>query len=211
MQWYYDFISPFAYLQSTRLSEFADDPELTLKPVLFAGLLQHWGSVGPAEIPPKRDWTFQHVVWLAARDGIEFRLPPYHPFNPLPLLRLAIVLDNELAAVQRIFRYVWAEGKVPQDDDAFQQLLTELAVKPQQLDSPAVKQSLRDNGEAAIAQGVFGVPTFVAQNQAFWGYDATDMVHAYRQAQAGDSAAVWPADDLRAVLQLPEGQGRKRH
>ena len=52
--WYFDFISPFAYIAFTRLGRVSDTLELRYHPVLFAALLNHWEQKGPAEIPGKR-------------------------------------------------------------------------------------------------------------------------------------------------------------
>ena len=107
--WYFDFISPYSWLQ------FAAYPELVaaaeLRPVLFAGLLAHWGSKGPAELPTKRTQTYRQTYWIARRRGIDMRYPPAHPFNPIPALRLAIALDSRYAAVKAIFEFVWKEGR----------------------------------------------------------------------------------------------------
>ena len=65
--WYFDFISPFAYLQNAVFYHLPDDLEVTRKPVLFAGLLGHWEHKGPAEIPRKRVFTLRHTKWLALR------------------------------------------------------------------------------------------------------------------------------------------------
>ncbi len=54
INWYFDFISPFAYLQQIRLREFPNDIAIQSRPVLFAALLNHWQHKGPAEIPAKR-------------------------------------------------------------------------------------------------------------------------------------------------------------
>jgi 2-hydroxychromene-2-carboxylate isomerase len=113
IDWYFDFISPFSYLQSELLHRLPTETEVRFKPLLFAGLLNHWDNKGPAEIVPKRAWTFEHCAWLAHRHGIPMTMPAHHPFNPLPLLRLCIALGATPAAVQRLFRYVWREGKLP--------------------------------------------------------------------------------------------------
>ncbi|WP_170942314.1 DsbA family protein, partial [Noviherbaspirillum denitrificans] len=94
LDWYFDFISPFSYLQSELLHTLPDDVEITFRPVLFAGLLAHWDNKGPAEIVPKRTWTFEHCAWLAYENGIPMTMPAHHPFNPLPLLRLCIALGS---------------------------------------------------------------------------------------------------------------------
>ncbi len=73
--WYFDFISPFAYIGLARLGRFSEKLEIRYRPILFAGLLNHWGQKGPAEIPPKRTWTFRYCTWWAAQQGIAFRSP----------------------------------------------------------------------------------------------------------------------------------------
>ena len=109
-EWYFDFISPFSYLQIEAFDRLPD-LKLTLRPVLFAGLLNHWGHKGPAEIPEKRRFTYRFVQWLAERQGVPMKFPPVHPFNPIKALRLAIVAGNDIASVQAIFRHIWREGK----------------------------------------------------------------------------------------------------
>ncbi len=203
IDWYFDFVSPFSYLQSTQLDRLAARATLRCRPVLFAGLLKHWGNTGPAEIAPKRQWTFEHVAWLAHSQGIALRLPPMHPFVPLPLLRLSIAAGNGFDTVRRLFAFVWRDGHLPGDPEAFAALLDELEVEPAALDAPAVKQALRANTDEAIAAGVFGVPTAVIDGERYWGYDATPMILA---RLAGD--AFFASDALRAARELPEGVQR---
>ena len=84
IDWYFDFISPFAFLQWHKLRRDASHVTVTPYPLLFAGLLSHWDNKGPVEIPPKRGWTYAHCLWIAKREGIALRLPSAHPFNPYP-------------------------------------------------------------------------------------------------------------------------------
>ena len=101
--WYFDFVSPFAYLQSEQLPTLAPRLAVRYRPVLFAGLLEAAGQKGPAEIATKRAFTYRFVVWQAKRLGIPLKFPPAHPFNPLPFLRLALACDGATAACP-IFR-----------------------------------------------------------------------------------------------------------
>jgi len=204
IDWYFDFISPFSYLQGELLHTLPAEVEIRYKPVLFAGLLNHWDNKGPAEIAPKRTWTFEHCAWLACKHGIPMTMPPHHPFNPLPLLRLAIALGSSPEVVQRLFRWVWREGRVPTDEIYWQALLKEFDATPEMLDAPGVKQQLRANGEAAIAAGVFGVPTAVVDNRCFWGLDSTDMLIAWLRDDP-----FFSSDQLRQAQQLPQGVHRK--
>ncbi len=177
MQWYFDFISPYAYLQFKRLEALGLLGELRPTPILFAGILSHWGQRGPAEIPPKRLFTYRHVSWLARSLGVPFKMPEGHPFNPLKLLRLAIYGSVEMKLVARLFDFVWRDGFVPDNAAAFTVLLQELdmADAEEGMNRPQVKAALRSNTERAIAAGVFGVPTIALGTHLFWGQDATHM------------------------------------
>ena len=117
VDWYFDFISPFAYLQWQKLRSEASHITITPYPLLFAGLLSHWDNKGPVEIPPKRGWTYAHCLWIAKREGIPLRLPSAHPFNPLPLLRLSIAAGATPDVVDRLFHFVWQEGYLPTPSD----------------------------------------------------------------------------------------------
>jgi 2-hydroxychromene-2-carboxylate isomerase len=172
-------------------------------------LLDHWGQKGPAEIGAKRRFTYRHVVWLAHKHGIPVKFPPAHPFNPLPLLRLVIALGSEFDTALRIFRFVWRDGLLPDSNENLAELakslglsgvdkLNELAVMPE------AKDRLRKNGDEAIAQGVFGVPTLVIGGELFWGFDATDMVIDFLHSQP-----LFDEAEMRRAGALPSGAARK--
>ncbi len=110
--WYFDFVSPFSYLQCEQLPALETKMRIHYRPVLFAGLLKAHGHKGPAEIPAKRHFTYRFLVWQAQRLGVPFKFPAVHPFNPLPLLRLAIAADCDPEAVRSIFRFVWRDGRI---------------------------------------------------------------------------------------------------
>ncbi|HTI47721.1 MAG TPA: 2-hydroxychromene-2-carboxylate isomerase [Casimicrobiaceae bacterium] len=179
--WYFDFISPFSYLQSERLAALGPRIAVRYRPVLFAALLDANGHKGPAEIPGKRAFTYRFVVWQARRLGIALKFPHEHPFNPLSLLRLAIVCDCRPDAVQRIFRFVWRDGRLPDLPIEWAELTHDLGVADAdaRIADPDVKETLRRNTDEAIARGVFGVPTLAVGDELFWGVDATDMALDY--------------------------------
>lgn len=207
VDWYFDFISPYAWLQAERLHELPASVELACKPVLFAGLLKHWGQLGPAEIEPKRRFTYRYALWRATRMGLPCKAPSAHPFNPLRLLRLAIVLGGEREAMLRLFRFVWCEGKRPDDDADWAALTTELGLPDAdaRVAAPEAKLQLRRNTEQAIAQGVFGVPTLVVDGELFWGVDATDMALEFL---AGDP--LFASAEMRRAEHLPRSAERRR-
>lgn len=204
---YFDFISPFAYLQAEILAREPLPARVSYKPVLFAGLLKQWGQLGPAEIVPKRRFTFRYCMWKAHQLGIPMRLPPMHPFNPLPLLRLAIALDCAPQACLTLFRFVFQQGRSAEDPAAWRDLLASLDAPDaaERIARADVKDGLRRNTEAAIARGVFGVPTLAVDTELFWGADATQMCRDYLTGDRWFSGA-----DATAVDRMPEGVQRQR-
>ena len=52
-KWYFDFISPFAYLQFAQFPKLPSNLEITPVPAVFGAILQHWGSLGQPKFQPK--------------------------------------------------------------------------------------------------------------------------------------------------------------
>ena len=98
LDWYFDFISPFAYLQWRRLRTLPAGAGIEPVPILLGAVLEALGQRGPAEIPRKREATYRLVAWQARREGVTLRFPPAHPFNPLAALRLCIAAGTTPAA-----------------------------------------------------------------------------------------------------------------
>ena len=191
---HFDPISPFAYLAFERLPQVLAgcSYEVEYRPVLLAGLLQHWGTKGPAEVEPKRAWTFRHVAWLAQHHGIAMDTPAVHPFNPLPLLRLALACGPNRRVVEALFRHVWVGGADATDATRLQELTASL-VPVRDPAGDDVKRELRQATEAAIAKGIFGVPTIELDGRLFWGLDALNMLRDALQGGAWFEGPGWAA------------------
>ncbi len=204
--WYFDFVSPYAYLCLHRLGELPSDIEIDFRPVLFAGLLSHWGQKGPAEIVPKRRYTYRSTHWQAKLQGVPFRYPAAHPFNPLHHLRLAIAAGCTPGAVRRIFESVWTSGGDMADPAAFAALAKDIGVEAAKPSSPEVKDALRRNTEEAAARSVFGVPTFAVDGELFWGSDSIDYLKAFLADPAFvKNAEIARLDDLPAAAARNSG------
>jgi 2-hydroxychromene-2-carboxylate isomerase len=202
--WYFDFVSPFAYICLHRLKELPPDLAIEYRPVLFAGLLNHWGQKGPAELPTKRRYTYRWSHWWAHSLGIPLRYPVAHPFNPLHHLRLAIACGSKPEAVKAIFDSVWTTGADMTDPKLFRMLCDQLGVSVEKLEDPEVKNSLRKNTEDAAQHGVFGVPTFEVDGELFWGADSIEFLKDFLE-----NPSVINNPEMRRLDGLPVSAARK--
>jgi 2-hydroxychromene-2-carboxylate isomerase len=200
IDWYFDFVSPYSYLCLYRLKEIPRS--IVYKPVLFAGLLKHWGQKGPAEIPPKRRWTYRSCARMARALGVPFRFPASHPFNPLQHLRLALAAGSTPDAVLHIFDAIWTSGADATDPDRFGRLCRELRIEPEKISE--AKDELRRNTEEAAARGVFGVPSFVADGEVFWGADSIEFLKDFLA-----NPSVLRNEEMRRLDALPVAAARK--
>ncbi|MBA4344486.1 MAG: disulfide bond formation protein DsbA [Methylibium sp.] len=198
LQFYFDPISPYTALAFERLPEALAglSYEVEYRPVLFAGLLHAVGQKGPAEIAPKRDWTYRQVAWLAHQLQLPMDLPARHPFNPLPLLRLALACQaadrtpNRLV-VEKLFHYVWRSAGADANDAARLEALQQELAPLRDPASEEVKQQLREATEQALEQGVFGVPTVAVDGKLFWGLDSLPMLAAYLKGDPWFASGAW--------------------
>jgi 2-hydroxychromene-2-carboxylate isomerase len=198
LAFHFDPVSPYAYLAFEALPQALEGCSYVVeyRPVLFAGLLRHHGQKGPAEIEPKRAWTFRQVAWRAHELGLPLQTPAQHPFNPLALLRLMLAcapaggLPNRRVA-EAVLHHVWRGGGADANDPARLAELT-AALAPQR--DPAgddVKAELRAATEAAVAAGFFGVPTIEVDGRHFWGLDSLPMVAAWLKGDPWFDGPEW--------------------
>ena len=154
----------------------------------------------------KREFTYRFVQWQAAREGVTLRFPDAHPFNPMPALRLAIAAESRWPAIAAIFDHLWRDGQ-PGDAAALGDVGRQLDIADvaAAIDAPAVKAQLRANTEAAIAAGVYGVPTLKVGDEMFWGNDATPMIEDWLAHPDLFSSA-----EYRRIANLPIGIQRQR-
>lgn len=178
--------------------------------MLFAGLLTAHGTVGPAEVAAKRAYTMRDVMRTAARRGIAFEGPPAHPFNPLRALRMCIALDD--AAPRRRFGLAlmdaaWSLGLDLTDEAVLMRVAADCGLDGARLFEraalPEIKQRLQHATQAAIDEGVFGVPTFRYARELFWGSDRIDALLWRLQGNAIDE------DRLRRLLARPAAAQRR--
>ena len=185
---YFDFISPYAYLAWTQVHTIAERNGRVVVPVpvLFAALLAAHGTKGPAEIPAKRTHLFRDVYRKAHRLGLPpLTPPPSHPFNPLLALRVASLpmgAAEKRRLIDALYTCTWQTGTGVETPEAVAAAADRAGLDGAALvthaQQPDAKERLRAATEDAIAHGVFGVPSIIAEGELLWGTDGLEHLDA---------------------------------
>jgi len=211
LRFHFDYISPYSYLAWQQLGAFANEHELRVepKPTLFAGLLNHLGHKGPAEIEPKRIYMFKDCVRAAAQLGVPFARVFSHPFNPLPSLRATLLdMDDQTCGrlVTALFHATWAESRDMGSAEVVAEVCSGAGVPDalERIQAPEIKQRLLQATREAIENGVFGVPTMIVDDELFWGTDS--FPHLARYLRGEDPVR---PEDVEAWLAVRASAQRK--
>lgn len=182
LHFYFDFISPYAYLAAERIEALAarHQREVVWHPILLAAILNHNQQRGPAEIPDKRRYSFSHLLRLAHDENLVLVPPPGHPFNSLLPLRIA-ALRPEAELILHLYRACWRDGQAVDSEGSLKSLMDEDTLK--RASSPEAKERLKNNTQQAIELGVFGVPTVVVDGELFWGFDSFAHLERFLRGQ----------------------------
>ncbi|SFG48405.1 2-hydroxychromene-2-carboxylate isomerase [Neptunomonas qingdaonensis] len=190
LDFYFDYLSPYAYFSWRWIQAICKKYGLTLNahPVVFGKLLDHWGQLGPAEVPPKKAALYKYCYRYAQLNGFDFNPPLNHPYNPLPALRLSlpgIAGDAQHQLISAIFEAGWSRGIDLASEADLANVLESLGLNSSEMlkaiKTADVKAELRQETAQAIARDVFGVPTFIVDGELFWGNDQQEHLDIYLQ------------------------------
>jgi 2-hydroxychromene-2-carboxylate isomerase len=106
-----------------------------------------------------------------------------------------------------VFDVIYGKGMQPDTPEGVQAIADALDISDPEIamGDVSIKNTLRTNTESAIADGVFGVPTFLVGGQTFWGDDATDMMLNYL-----DDPSLFDTAEMKRVSNMPMGLTRTK-
>ena len=180
LRFIFDYESPNAYIAWAELPRLEKSYDLSVQPVpvLYAGLLDAHGHVGPGEIPAKGRWMGKDLLRKSVRLGVPLNPPAFMPFNPLLALRVTLLdFADEMRqrVIQALFEAVWVRGLHVSEPAVVKQVTNELGLPGaelvEQAQAPEIKALLRRQTDEVAASGVFGVPAMQVEGELFWGYD----------------------------------------
>lgn len=183
---YFDYLSPFSYYAHIRLQNLRRDFSITYQPVALGPLLNEWGIKGPGEVQPKREFLLKQCLRYSKKHNIPFTTPKTHPFNSLYALRLSlkgVAGDLQEKVIDTLWKAGWETRIDMGEPDELLRVLREAGLPADELYEKSfareAKVELKKNIESAIAAGTFGVPSFVAGNELFWGNDSLEDLFSF--------------------------------
>tara|TARA_B100000900_G_scaffold92270_1_gene75595 strand:- start:150 stop:548 length:399 start_codon:yes stop_codon:yes gene_type:complete len=114
---------------------------------------------------------------VAKKNNIEFEWNKKFPINSLNLMRGYLVLSKELKKkfFDLCFDAYWKENTDLSDKKNFESILDNCSINKHsffnEIQDQKIKDELKQLTENAFKKDIFGAPTFVVNNQIFWGQD----------------------------------------
>lgn len=190
LRFYFDITCPYAYVASTKVEALARRTGAVLepRPILLGGVFRAHETPQKlfATLPPaKSRHNVADMLRQAAMADLPLHMPANHPLRSVEALRALLIVGVESPQfwplVHALYRAYWAEGidiSTPAGLRSVLASVTGIDVEAvlARLEDPSIKQELRERTDEAIAIGVFGVPTFVVENDLYWGVDRMDQV-----------------------------------
>lgn len=191
LEFLFDFASPYSYLAQAQLDDFAaeHDLEIEAQPIYLRGL--ELFSQGVPYPPKKLGYIHNDLMRTARLLGLPYQLPASFPVNGLYLLRGALWLEGHPAEKryhQAAWAATWAEGKAIGTAEEASAVAQSVGLDPAEFQAgiadPAIKERLKDNTARASERGVFGVPSFFAGEELFWGQDRLPLLAKFLEEHA---------------------------
>lgn len=207
---YFDFLSPYSYLGWEIFKKHKEELEaqkvhIEYKPVVLSKLIKSYGTLGPAEIKPKREFLMRDCLRFSARNDILFN-PPKLPFNSLLALKLSLKssFEHQFKAIDFLFLKAWKEG----EDISLDQIVEKFFDKDcvEKALSKQARIELKENLKDALSRGVFGLPSFYCMSgdseELFWGKDSFEDVLDFFRGKSKLNESAYK--DFLKQYQVPE-------
>jgi len=184
IDFYFDFISPYAYLAHKRITkiENLEKIKFNYKPILLGGL-HNLRSITPAAfIEAKKKFTINDCQLVAKKFKIKFKFNDKFPINSLSLMRGILIIDQNKRKkyIEKFFDAYWSLNLDLSNNKVKEKILKELNINCDQffkkINDPITKDLLKDLTQEAYNKEVFGAPTFTLNKKLFWGQDRLDYV-----------------------------------
>jgi carboxymethylenebutenolidase len=189
IDYYCSLQSPWTYLGHQRLYAMATkyDAAIHIRPVDFATVFPATGGLPlPKRSPQRQAYRMQELKRWRQFLGLPLTLQPqYFPASERLAAGMVIALrdtqpEQALTLAGAVLRAVWAEERDIGDRATLLAIAAENALDGSALLAEAEQDKYSDiiarDSQAAISRGVFGAPSYVYDDEVFWGQDRLDFL-----------------------------------
>lgn len=191
LEFWYDFASTYSYLSAMRIEAVAGTAgvEIAYRPFLLGPIFKAQGlTTSPFVLnPAKGRYMARDIARIATARGLAFHVPEPFPAHSLAAARIGLVAEEDGwigAFTQAVFAAEFGERADISAHETLARIVADLGEDPAQImaraNSDEIKSALRRRTEAAADKGIFGAPTFIAEDgELFWGDDRLDAALAW--------------------------------
>ena len=182
IDFYFDIISPYAYLAYKQLSSLENLKKIKFnyKPILLGGLHKLAGITAPAFNEFKMKNMKNDCNLIASKKNIKFQWNDKFPINSLKIMRGYLSLNEEKKDIylETFFNAYWRDNIDLENIEVNKNLLKKIDIDTNKffndLEDIKIKEKLKEITNLAFEKEVFGAPTFIINNKLFWGQDRLD-------------------------------------
>ena len=182
VDFYFDIISPYAYLAYKQLNSLENLKQIKFnyKPILLGGLHKLAGITAPAFNEFKMKNMKNDCNLIASKKNIKFQWNDKFPINSLKIMRGYLSVNEEKKDIylETFFNAYWRDNIDLENIDEIKNLLKKIDIDTNNffndLEDIKIKEKLKEITNSAFEKEVFGAPTFIVNNKLFWGQDRLD-------------------------------------
>ena len=181
IDFYFDFISPYAYLAYKKIQLLPKDIKINYKPILLGGLHNLEGITAPAFIKPKLKHMMNDCLLIAKKNNFDFKWNSKFPINSLNIMRgyFSDNLSSQVQYIKTMFDAYWVNDLDISKEEILTPLLEQCEINKdiffKRPKDPVIKEKLKDATHTPHEKEIFGAPTFIVNNKIFWGQDRLEF------------------------------------
>ena len=176
IDFYFDIISPYAYIAYKKILKYKDIV-FNYKPIYLGGLHKLAEIDSPAFNKYKLRNNINDCNLVSEKNNIEFKWNSNFPINSLSIMRgyLYINKDKKNDYLNTFFDAYWKDNQDLSKTENINKLLSNMKIDSKEFFKSINDQSIKDKlinlTTDAFQKEVFGTPTFIINNKVFWGQD----------------------------------------
>lgn len=185
LDFWFDFASTYSYPTAMKIGEMAyeEDVEITWNAFLLGPVFNNQGMKdSPFNLfPQKGAYMWRDIERICDNETLKFQKPTVFPRNGLLPARICCSYATARwlpVFIREVYNANFVNDQDISQEEVVIECLADLGLNNREIienaTSQAGKDLLRQNTEEAIGLGIFGAPTFIVEEELFWGNDRLD-------------------------------------